>query len=361
MTVAVANWRLDNAKSPVDMLQEKRARTPHTRRIAGVSARYACSHAVRTYIHQAGYLFSFDTLYVPAMYEKESTARHSSNTANTMKMKPKISERKKIPVPSHVVIFCLIGTPCTSQRRKKNKQQSFSPSLVCRRPLSRPPLHRFGPGKAFLRLCHSEPRRPPRVKPGAHRDPRSPARHCWCSDCVRLSANFNLVRQNNHHLDLILQSRTTLILSYVLDLIFQMEGRRSPFMLPSCLEAQTTPSHENGDRAPCKPPSTRQHPLTPATALGSPAVLCSEYTHAQKTKEGRREKELKVQNKFQRASEKKRKRACLTAEETKSAFFFPRDFFLLFPGKTVWHDKQARKETKEREESKDRRSGKKSW
>ena len=27
-------------------------------------------------------------------------------------------------------------------------------------------------------LCHSEPRRPPRVKPGAHRGRRSPARQC---------------------------------------------------------------------------------------------------------------------------------------------------------------------------------------
>ena len=61
-------------------------------------------------------------------------------------------------------------------------------------------------------------------------------------------------------------------------------------MLPSCLEAHATPSHENGDRAPCNPPSTRQHPLTPATAPGSPAVPCSEYTHAHETKEEKKEK-----------------------------------------------------------------------
>ena len=51
---AVANWRLDNAKSPTAMLQERTARTPHTLRVAGGFARYARSHAVRTYIPQVG-------------------------------------------------------------------------------------------------------------------------------------------------------------------------------------------------------------------------------------------------------------------------------------------------------------------
>ena len=50
----VATWRLDNAKSPAAMLQGKTARTPHTLRVAGVFARYARSHAVRTYIPQVG-------------------------------------------------------------------------------------------------------------------------------------------------------------------------------------------------------------------------------------------------------------------------------------------------------------------
>ena len=45
----VANWRLDNAKSPAAMLQEKTARTPHTLRVAGGSTRHARSHAVRIY------------------------------------------------------------------------------------------------------------------------------------------------------------------------------------------------------------------------------------------------------------------------------------------------------------------------
>ena len=53
-TAVVANWRLDNSKSPAAMLQEKAARTPYTLRVAGgcrtYVALYARSHAVRTYI-----------------------------------------------------------------------------------------------------------------------------------------------------------------------------------------------------------------------------------------------------------------------------------------------------------------------
>ena len=91
LMIVVANWRLDNAKSPAAMLQEKTARTPHTLRVADV---------VRTYIPQVGYLFSsFDLLYVyTRMHERESTARHSS-TAKTMKMKLKIRKEKKSPSP----------------------------------------------------------------------------------------------------------------------------------------------------------------------------------------------------------------------------------------------------------------------
>ena len=63
-----------------------------------------------------------------------------------------------------------------------------------------------------------------------------------------------------------------------------MKARQSPFMHPSCLEANATPSNENGYRPPYNPPSTRQHSLTLATAPGSPALPCSEYTHAHETK-----------------------------------------------------------------------------
>ena len=57
--IVVANWRLDNTKSPATMLQGKTARTPHTLCVTGGSARYACSHAVRTYIHTPGGVILF--------------------------------------------------------------------------------------------------------------------------------------------------------------------------------------------------------------------------------------------------------------------------------------------------------------
>ena len=124
-------------------------------------------------------------------------------------------------------------------------------------------------------------------------------------------------------------------------------------MLPSCLEAHTTPSHENGDRAPCNPPSTGQHPLTPATAPSSPAVPYSEYTHAHETKEGKRKKkELKMQENFSTSPWKKSKtEPAKPLKKQHRLFLF--DFLFFFPGKKVRQDKQARKETKEREESED--------
>ena len=59
-----------------------------------------------------------------------------------------------------------------------------------------------------------------------------------------------------------------------------------------CLEAHATPRHESGDRDPFDPPPlpASQYPLTPPTALGSPAVPCSECTHAQETKKEKKKK-----------------------------------------------------------------------
>ena len=57
--IVVANWRLHKAKSPAAMLQEKTALTPHKLRVAGGSARYARSHAVRTYIRIPGRVLIF--------------------------------------------------------------------------------------------------------------------------------------------------------------------------------------------------------------------------------------------------------------------------------------------------------------
>ena len=136
--------------------------------------------------------------------------------------------------------------------------------------------------------------------------------------------------------------------SYILSLISPMEARQSPFMPPLWLEAHTTPSHENQDHAPFNPPSTRQHPPTPARAPGSRALPCSDYTHAHETKEEEREKKTKVRKKFQRAVGKKRKRACQTAERTMLIdFFFFQDFFPLFREKKCGtrskHAKKAKK------------------
>ena len=91
------------------MALEKTARAPHTLRVADDSARCARSHIERTYIPQVGYLFScFDMVYVcTRMPERESTARHSS-TSKTMKMKPKLSKKKK-KVLSRAIISYLIG------------------------------------------------------------------------------------------------------------------------------------------------------------------------------------------------------------------------------------------------------------
>ena len=96
----------------------------------------------------------------------------------------------------------------------------------------------------------------------------------------------------------------------------QMEARQSPFMLPSCLEAHATPSHENGDRATCTPPSSRQHPQTPATVPGSPAVPCSEYTHAHEKKEEKGKEEPKVP----REMEKTKNRCKGPASNTRRRF-----------------------------------------
>ena len=54
--IEVATWRLENAKSPAAMLQEKTAQTPHTLRVEDV---------VRTYTPQVRFLiFSSGMLHV---------------------------------------------------------------------------------------------------------------------------------------------------------------------------------------------------------------------------------------------------------------------------------------------------------
>ena len=160
-------------------------RKKHLRRQLGCHM-YASRRGCRTYAHtpQVGYhclyLFSsFDMLYLEFLYsmyqESESTARHSSeNNENTTEN----SERKKNPRPLSCNGFLPDRNTLHPVEKKKQKiaQKSLSLSLVRRPPLPRPPRHRFGPGEAFNTLCHNQPRRPARVKPGAHRRRRSPAR-----------------------------------------------------------------------------------------------------------------------------------------------------------------------------------------
>ena len=126
------------------------------------------------------------------VFERESTARYGS-PVKTIKTKPKNSERKQNPRPFSYNNFLPDWNTLHRSKRKKNEQKSVSLSLVSRPTVSRRPRHRFGPGKAFLPLCHNESGRPPRVKPGAHHGLRSPARQSWCSDCVALSVKFSLV------------------------------------------------------------------------------------------------------------------------------------------------------------------------
>ena len=123
-------------------------------------------------------------------------------------------QKEKYPRP----LSCNYFPPdCNTLHRSKNISNSrASLSLVRSLPLSRPPRYRFGPGKTSLPLCHSEPRRPPRVKPGAHHGPRSAPRHCCCSDCAALSVSISLVVKITHRSNFILQTKTTLKNSYII-------------------------------------------------------------------------------------------------------------------------------------------------
>ena len=163
------------------MIQEKTTRKPHTLRVAGGCARCASSDdAVRTYLPQVGYFFSF---LIPGILHRKNNENEATG----------ISERKKIPSPLSCNHFSLIGSPCTGQK-KRFEQQSFYLSLVQRPPVTRPLRHRLGPGKAFVPLCHCcESCHSSHFKLGANRGTRSPARQCWYSDCVALSVNFSLV------------------------------------------------------------------------------------------------------------------------------------------------------------------------
>ena len=118
----------------------------------------------------------------------------------------------------------------------------------------------------------------------------------------------------------------------------------------------------HGGRAPCNPPSIRQHPPTPATAPSSPVSPCSD--HDTRVRNGRRRKTGKITESAKKNNqpvEKSEREPSKPLKKQNRLFSFSEIFFFIVPGKKVSHEKQARKESKEREESKDCRSAKKSW
>ena len=133
--IVVANWRIDDAKSPDAMLQEETARKPHTLRVADV---------VRTYITQVECLFCpFDTWYALflCLYvrkRKYSTPQqHSKDNENDS---GKFGKKKyHHPLSCN---YCLPDWntlyPVKKKKVEKLEQKRFSLSLVRRPPLSRP-------------------------------------------------------------------------------------------------------------------------------------------------------------------------------------------------------------------------------
>ena len=76
-------------------------------------------------------------------------------------------------------------------------------------------------------------------------------------------------------------------------------------MHPSCLEAHATPRHESGDRAPCNPPSTRQHPRR-RRALPRCRARSTRTHMKRKQKKGRKDRECQEKWRKQRTAGKVR-------------------------------------------------------
>jgi len=115
----------------------------HIRFASRAVFRYARSHVVHTYIPQVAYLFSsFDMLCVCVLVvctkvvctkdkaqngttpvDKKKKKKKAQQYSKNNEMKPKISKRKKIPVPFRVINYYLSGTPYTSQKKKKKKKR----------------------------------------------------------------------------------------------------------------------------------------------------------------------------------------------------------------------------------------------
>ena len=157
------------------------------------------------------------------------------------------------------------------RRSRKNPNRRAFLSLVRCPPLSRPPRHRFVSGKAQAFL-------PQRARSRASRGAQCSSWPSFASSTtlvLRLRCSLSeiyLGGKNKHRFNILSQPKTTLIDSSILSSTPHQEARQSPLMLPSCFDAHVTPSHENGDRVPSNPPSTRQNPPAPAMAPCSPAL-----------------------------------------------------------------------------------------
>ena len=126
-----------------------------------------------------------------AVQIQHGLATHRKNTEYLMKTKIRKVENKK-SVPSDAIISRLVWNTLSRSEQKSYSRELLLGFVRCP-PLLRPPRHRFGPSNYFLPFGPCEHRRPPRVKPGARRGPRCPARQFWCSDCDAFSMKFSLV------------------------------------------------------------------------------------------------------------------------------------------------------------------------
>ena len=111
-------------------------------------------------------------------YEREITARQ-----------PIAKNLEKTNENEHLSPLCCNSFPpeWNTLHRSETKQSSSRASLSASH-AAHPSRGRLATDSVRVKLpspsaTSSEPRRPPRVKPGLHRGPRSPARQCWCSDC----------------------------------------------------------------------------------------------------------------------------------------------------------------------------------
>ena len=205
---------------------------------------------------------------------KEKAQYGTSSTAKIMIMKPKFLKEKTSPSPLVLWFSAWIEhlTPGQKNEYKEIEQKRCSFSLVRRPPLLRPPRYRFGLGSVLyptvspvarlalsLVLIFVVVRQLDNICTQTAQLPPSPS--AWSQKYAPFECHLAIANDPYN--------------SYIFHPKSQMEARQRPFMHPSCLEAHATPRHESGDRAPCKPPFTRQYPLTPATAPGSPVVTCS--------------------------------------------------------------------------------------